>query len=247
MCKKLLLISTAIICIFLILLGLLFYFGIVHFNNPSFEKYPIRGVDVSSYQGDIDWEEISTNNIHFAFVKATEGSTFVDSHFKTNWNESNTTKLYIGAYHFFSFESSGITQANNYISTVGELTTYNLPPVIDVEYYNKKLDVSVSNVRNELLAMAVMLENYYGKKPVLYVTKETYTDIVLNYLDNYTIWIRGVYEEPDYLGGDEWSFWQFSNRHVLDGYSGQERYIDMNVYNGTFDKFLAEFSLKEKE
>lgn len=247
MCKKLLLIGTAIICIFLILLGLLFYFGIVHFNNPSFEKYPIRGVDVSSYQGDIDWEEISTNNIHFAFVKATEGSTFVDSHFKTNWTESNTTKLYIGAYHFFSFESSGITQANNYISAVGELTTYNLPPVIDVEYYNKKLDVSVSNVRNELLAMAVMLENYYGKKPVLYVTKETYTDIVLNYLDNYTIWIRGVYEEPDYLEGDEWSFWQFSNRHVLDGYSGQERYIDMNVYNGTFDKFLAEFSLKEKE
>ena len=61
------------------------------------------------------------------------------------------------------------------------------------------------------------------------------------------IWIRGVYEEPNYLEDDEWSFWQFSNRHVLDGYSGQERYIDMNVYNGTFDKFLIEFALEEKE
>lgn len=92
-----------------------------------------------------------------------------------------------------------------------------------------------------------MLENYYGKRPILYVTKETYNDIVLNYFDNYTIWIRGVYEEPNYLEDDEWSFWQFSNRHVLDGYSGQERYIDMNVYNGTFDKFLIEFALEEKE
>lgn len=247
MCKKLLLIGTVIICIFSILLCLLFYFGIVHFNNPSIEKYPIRGVDVSSYQGDIDWKEISTNNIRFAFVKATEGSTFVDSHFKTNWTKANSTKLYVGAYHFFSFESSGMTQANNYISTVGELTTYNLPPVIDVEYYNKKMDVSVSNVRNELSAMAVMLEDYYGKKPILYVTKETYNDIVLNNFNNYKIWIRGVYEEPNYLEDDEWSFWQFSNRHVLDGYSGQERYIDMNVYNGTFDKFLIEFALEEKE
>ena len=140
-----------------------------------------------------------------------------------------------------------MTQANNYISTVGELTTYNLPPVIDVEYYNKKMDVSVSNVRNELSAMAVMLEDYYGKKPILYVTKETYNDIVLNNFNNYKIWIRGVYEEPNYLEDDEWSFWQFSNRHVLDGYSGQERYIDMNVYNGTFDKFLIEFALEEKE
>ena len=49
------------------------------------------------------------------------------------------------------------------------------------------------------------------------------------------------------LGGDEWSFGQFSNCYVLDGYSGQERYIDMNVYNGTFDKFLVEFALEGKE
>lgn len=247
MYKRILFIGSLIICILFVLLCLLYYFGIIHFNNPSFEKYPIRGIDVSSYQGDIDWKEISTNNIHFAFVKATEGSTFVDGHFKFNWTESNSTKLYIGAYHFFSFESPGITQANNFISTVGELTTYNLPPVIDIEYYNKKLDVSVSDIRAELSAMAIILEEHYGKKPILYVTEKTYKDIILNYLDEYTIWIRGVYKEPDYLKVDEWSIWQFSNRHVLDGYNGRERYIDMNVYNGTFEEFLVEFALEEKK
>jgi|GEM_PF-5758884 len=47
--------------------------------------YPVRGVDVSSYQGDIDWEILSEQNIHFAFIKATEGSSFVDEYFETNY------------------------------------------------------------------------------------------------------------------------------------------------------------------
>ena len=52
----------------------LFYNGVVLFNNPSNMEFPVRGVDVSSYQGTIDWNVLASQNIQFAFIKATEGN-----------------------------------------------------------------------------------------------------------------------------------------------------------------------------
>lgn len=242
--KKMFCIGITILFVSGIVLSLL-YFGIVHFNNPSKVEYPLKGIDVSSYQGDIDWKKISKHDLKFAFIKATEGSSFVDKCFNYNWIESNQTKLYIGAYHFFSFESSGKTQADNYISTVGELYSYNLPPVIDIEYYNKELKVDVQDLRKEIIEMASILENHYKKTPILYVTKDSYNDIIANYIEGYPIWIRNVFGKPSCI--NKWSLWQYSNRHVLTGYKEAERYIDMNVYNGGLIEFLTEFSLEEKE
>ena len=95
----------------------LLYNGIIQINGISAGKYPVRGVDVSAYQGDIDWDILSSQNIQFAFIKATEGSDFVDEHFKENWEKARTTELKVGAYHFFSFESPGKTQAENFRQT----------------------------------------------------------------------------------------------------------------------------------
>ena len=64
---------------------LLFYFGILQLNNPSGKTYPVRGVDVSSYQGDIDWPVLAQQDIQFAFIKATEGSSFTDPCFAENF------------------------------------------------------------------------------------------------------------------------------------------------------------------
>lgn len=66
--------------VFLVLLilfstfGYLYLIGILQLNNPSKKKYPVRGVDVSHYQGDIDWDTLANQGIDFAFIKATEGS-----------------------------------------------------------------------------------------------------------------------------------------------------------------------------
>ncbi len=73
----------------------------------------------------------------FAFIKATEGSSNVDEYFKANWTNAQNSGLVIGAYHFFSFDSSAETQAENYIATVGNLNG-KLPPAIDFEYYGDK-------------------------------------------------------------------------------------------------------------
>ena len=76
------------------------------------------GVDVSAFQGKIDWHILAGESISFAFIKATEGSGYVDDNFEDNWRKASQTDLKIGAYHFFSYDSSGLTQAENFIQTV---------------------------------------------------------------------------------------------------------------------------------
>ncbi len=74
--------------------------GIFIPNQISAGKYEIKGVDVASYQGDIDWRELEKQKMKFAFIKATEGSSFVDKYFSKNWTNANKTGMRVGAYHF---------------------------------------------------------------------------------------------------------------------------------------------------
>ena len=91
--------------------------------------------------------------------------------------------------------------------------------------------------------MITALENHYGLLPVIYVSSSTYTDIVKDDFSDCEIWYRSVYESIP--GGINWTFWQYSNRHVLKGYSGTERYIDMNVYRGDKDSFLNKWKRQD--
>ncbi len=110
------------------------YTGKIKLNVPDPEEYPVMGVDVSRYQGNIQWDVIAGQDVQFAFIKATEGSSYQDPLFAFNWEECRKNRIYAGAYHFFSFESGGDTQAQNFINTVGELQD-DLPPVVDLEFY----------------------------------------------------------------------------------------------------------------
>jgi len=221
-----------------VLIAFLFFCGILQINNPSKQRYPVTGVDVSSYQGNINWEELSRNDIKFAYIKATEGSSYVDPKFKYNWEEAGKTELRIGAYHFFSFDSPGITQAENFINTV-PIQEDTLPPVIDVELYGDKEQnlPDEATVKQELGIMIELLEDHYGKAPILYVTEKTYKLYIDKHFPNSSLWVRSVYEKPKYINNDKWILWQYSNRKILSGYRGKERFIDMNVYNGTVEEF----------
>ncbi len=232
------LISFATLVVGAAVIAALFYFGVFHINDPSRDKYPVRGVDVSRYQGDIDWKTLSGEDISFAYIKATEGSSHVDPRFAYNWEEAGKTDLRIGAYHFFSFESSGETQADNFISAV-EAKEGMLPPVIDVEFYGKfsKVNTDVEKARAKLRVMVDRLTEHYGMKPVLYVTDDSLTTLIGSEFGDCDVWYRSVYGAVD--EGIEWTFWQFSNRFRLSGYEGEERYVDMNVFCGTADEFAA--------
>lgn len=215
------------------ILGILVYKKIFLLNDLSNKSYTIKGVDVSHYQGEIDWKKLSGQNIDFAFIKATEGSKYVDNQFESNWTKVQNTKLLFGAYHFFSFDSSGDDQAKNYISTV-KLTNGMLPPVVDIEFYgDKQKNMPDKNKTvKELRTLLDRLQSYYGIKPIVYATMRSYNSYIKGEFDDYPLWIRNLYYSPQIGLKGRWAFWQYTDKAILDGYGGKEKYIDMNAFRG---------------
>ncbi len=194
--------------------------------------YPLSGIDVSHYQGQIDWEKAKDQGVDFAFIKATEGSSHVDSQFQTSWQQTQDAEVLAGAYHFFSFDSPGATQAELYMETVGDLSG-RLVPVIDAEYYGDKRlhPPDRDRISGELQRLLDILEEYYGKKPLIYTTYPFYRQYLEGEFDAYPLWIRNVYYPPFDIGR-EWQFWQYSDRGESPGTGGQEKYVDLNVFCG---------------
>jgi len=229
--------------LFLLLIITLIFNGTILIREPSLKKFPIRGVDVSHYQGKIDWSIISKQNITFAFIKATEGSNSHDECFSENWENVGNTNIKRGAYHFFSFDSNGKTQAENFISTV-PISNNMMPPIVDVEFYGnkEKNKPNKSDVRYELDILLNELEEYYGQKPIIYTTMKVYQLYIDDYYDEYTLWIRNTYYKPFLFDSRKWLFWQYSDKEVLNGYNGNEKYIDMNIFNGDIETFNELFN-----
>ena len=199
--------------------------------KPTLSLYDTVGIDVSRYQGEIDWQEFASQNISFAFIKATEGSNHVDKCFADNWQNIADTEIYASPYHFLSYDSSGITQAENFISTVGKHSGM-LPPVVDVEFYGDyyKNPPSAEKVQVILNDFLYELERFYGVKPIIYTTYKTYSLYIKDKYDAYPLWIRNIYFNPLFLGVSDWQFWQYSDSGILSGHQGQA--IDLNVFRG---------------
>lgn len=218
--------------------------GMVWFNMPSHSAYPLRGVDVSAHQGQIQWEILSNEGIRFAFIKATEGSSWVDKQFAYNFEHAQRHGLYVGAYHFFSFDSAGHTQGENFINNVPLIeSAYILPPVVDIEFYGSKAanPPKAQDVYEQLDILLARLESHYGFKPIIYTTPSFYDMYLRGRYGEYPLWIRSVFFAPDslwarlfnvYFDKHSWVFWQYNPKGVLKGYYGNEKYIDLNIFNG---------------
>lgn len=202
--------------------------------NEWFTGSGIKGVDISSYQGDVDMKTLADQGIRFAYIKATEGSKHKDEKFSTNWSNINNTNIKAGAYHFFSFESSGETQAENYIKTVGSLEG-KLIPAVDVEIYGnfKNNPPEKDKVTRQLKILLTVLEDEYKVRPMIYAQKDFYDKYLGDEFKDYPIWARNVFF-PVYLDfGGDWTIWQYKDRGKLEGYSGDEEFIDLDFLNPT--------------
>lgn len=238
--RRLLIVASAVIVALGVLAGLV-WSGIVWPGRVFASGHEVRGVDVSVYQGDIDWPVLASQDVDFAYVKATEGSSWVDPEFEENWHGAGGTELLIGAYHFMSFESSGEEQAAHVIATVPE--PGDLPVAIDVEFYGEFFDEppSRAEVDRILAPLLERLTDHYGTAPVIYATPEAYDRYIAGRYGDSPIWIRSVVLPPRLETGRDWTFWQYSHRDRLRGYRGEERYIDMNVFHGN-EQELAELA-----
>lgn len=206
-------------------------------NHDAGAQYPVQGVDVSEYQGQIDWPVIASQDISFAFIKATEGSGYIDPYFSENFSGARAAGLRVGAYHFFSYDSPGETQAENFISAVPDVPGM-LPPVVDIEYYGNYyiFPQPASTAQQQLSVLLQMLEEHYGCKPILYTTTRAWRQYIRGEFEEYPLWLRSVYGPPN-ENGPHWTFWQYTDRGLLAGFSGPENFVDKNVFFGTAAQF----------
>lgn len=237
----LLVLDTAMICI-LYNSGIIWPGSLMQKEYPvlsvDISDYPVHGVDVSEYQGNIDWNVLAGQDISFAYIKATKGNGYQDKKFIFNWINANKTALKVGAYHLFSYEDSASAQADNFTGIVPKQKG-SLPPAVDIELYGeqKKDPPDKEKTIRILTELLQKLEDYYDKKPVIYVTKKSFDLYINGNFNEYPIWVRNVKTIPMLSDNREWTFWQFSNRGVLKGYEGEETFIDLNVFNGTKEEF----------
>lgn len=219
------------------------YKGYIAEEKPNEKDYPVKGVDVSYYQGTVDWKKMQDKDISFAFIKATEGMDWVDPNFKKNLKAISKTDVVAGAYHYFSFGTDGKAQAENFIKNVPKKDEM-LPPVVDFELTNEDTSVPRSEIKEELNELLDELEKHYGKTPIIYTTPTSYLKYMIMGYDKYTMWRRNTYLTPSL----KWTFWQYDDEGVLEDCfdaGGGQAYIDLDVYNGTYDEFLKEFGLEK--
>ncbi|WP_245958696.1 GH25 family lysozyme [Microbacterium bovistercoris] len=195
----------------------------------------MRGIDISAWQGEVDWDVLASQDIDFAYIKATEGSSAIDSRFAANWAGAGRTDLLFGAYHFVSFESSGEAQAAHIIETVPVGGT--LPIALDLEYYGEFFAHPPTRAEVDAILGPLIqrLEEHYGAPPVIYATSQSYDRYLSGAYPENPIWSRSLVLPPGLNDGRNWTIWQYSDHDRLDGYRGEEQYIDMNVAGGTRD------------
>jgi lysozyme len=203
------------------------------------KPYYIHGIDVSYYQGRIDWPKVKAMEedgvkVTFAFIKATEGLLSVDPYFQRNWREAPKAGIKVGAYHFFRPKKSGLWQANFFLQTVS-LEKGDLPPVVDIE----SLDgVSPDKMRKELNSFIIAIEDRTKVRPIIYSGLKFYQDYLMGYYDNYPFWVAHYHQPKLKMRNSAWKFWQHSDKARINGINHK---VDFNAFNGdslAFERLL---------
>lgn len=183
------------------------------------------GIDVSKYQGRIDWEAIANNeNIKFVYIKATEGATYTDPNFERNIAEARKHGVKVGCYHFLRSSSTIDDQFENIKQHIRrEEQTF--VPMIDVETKGKWNN---EQLVDSLHALAVKIYEYYHCAPIIYTYVNFYNRYLAGRFTNYPLFIaRYTDDEPVLSDGTPYVIWQFSERGRVPGINGN---VDLNRF-----------------
>ena len=147
-------------------------------QNPPIGDY-LKGIDVSEYQGIINWKTIKNNqktdSLSFIVLRGTAGRNHRDRFYKSNYREAKKIGVPVGVYHYYRPNESSEEQANYFIQNI-KLSAGDLPPILDIE---KISDVqSMSKLKKGIKNWLDIIEQHYGVKPILY----TYTYFYNTYL-----------------------------------------------------------------
>jgi lysozyme len=212
----------------------------VNWPGRAPSAYPVHGIDVSKYQGSIDWATARAHGVNFAFIKATEGGDRLDSRFHEHWRGAREAGVARGAYHFYYFCTPAEAQARWFIANVPKERGM-LPPVIDLEWNPQSPTCTyrppAEAVRSEALTFMNILERHYGQRPVIYTDPGFFERNQLMRLAGEEVWLRSTAAHPtDRYGVAGWTFWQYSATGLIPGIGGE---VDLNAFGGSRAEWLA--------
>ena len=188
----------------------------------------IRGIDVSHWQGEINWSEVAKSDIAFAMIKAggSDSGFYTDSKFERNYQGAKNNGVSVGVYYFvgpgFVSEEDGIADANRFLNII-EGKTFEMPIALDLE--STSIDDKVG-ATEAAIAFCETLENagyyvvIYGSD--LYGFKDR---MEIDRLKDYDKWVARYGSKPQYV--TEYGMWQYSSTEHIDGIT--ENSVDKNI------------------
>jgi lysozyme len=211
-----------------------------HSGVAAAHGYPIHGIDLSKWQGRVDWSSVKTAGTKFVFIKATEGGDHVDPKFLEHWYEAKRAGVPRGAYHFVYWCRPAEEQAEWFRRNV-PADPDALPPVLDLEWNGHSRTCPKKVPREQALAMIkVMLdamEQHTGKRPIIYTDITFHAEILEGEFEDYPHWLRSVAAEPqERYSNRRWTFWQFTTTGQVPGIDG---HVDRNAFFGTENQWQA--------
>ncbi|MCW5824185.1 MAG: hypothetical protein KIT34_15375 [Cyanobacteria bacterium TGS_CYA1] len=197
------------------------------------------GLDISHHQDVVDWSKVAAAGVKYAFLKASEGSSYKDSRYKFNRENCAANGIPCGAYHFFRPQvRDQVKQISTFVSMVGAMKVGELPPVLDLEvpesWRNLSLNQRVKITRQWLDGV----ESALGVKPIVYLSSSFAGDILgsQQWLQEYVLWLAHYTKaanprtpEP-WKSSSGWTFWQYSETGRVDGI--KDNFVDLNRFNG---------------
>lgn len=194
------------------------------------ETATLDGIDVSHFQGDIDWDKTAKAGIHFVYIKASEGLHTKDAHFKVNWAGARAQGLLVGPYHFFHPDENAELQAQHFIDQLkmsGVHMDGTLPPVLDVEIPE---GINAYNFRSDVMQWLTSVERAIGCKPIIYTSPHFWAEEDRGGIGGYKLWLADYAKNPTMPNGwDNWTFWQHTQNGKITGINSL---VDLSIFAG---------------
>ncbi len=193
----------------------------------------LSGIDVSHHQGEVAWDRVAADGISFAYLKATEGSTFTDPAFADHWRRASAAGLRVGGYHYFSLCSEPLPQADHFVTTLAQVSATgrrSLPPVVDLELLgNCDPSPAPATMRSVVESFVREVEQRTGRRVVVYTHPDF--DARYGFVDDLgrPRWVRRPGDVPP--PGD-WLLWQRADDGRVDGIDGP---VDLDVLRTRVD------------
>ena len=192
----------------------------------------VRGIDISRYQGVINWKQVKSHREHpvkFVYAKASQGVTIRDERYVPHLTGARKEGILVGSYHFLSAGGTGVEQCDYFMETISAVPQ-DLIPVVDIEVCPPGWGAMM--LRRHLDDFLKRMEEKYAIRPMIYTGIFFYNTYLAGHYSGYPLFLARYGDEPPIpIDGREWLIWQFSEKGRVNGIQGNVDLDRMNSKN----------------